>query len=204
MLFNLFCDTKKQHLMCIEALEKKDLSLIKKIEKQEKIINDDYYRIFRKIVYYFTTFNAYGTELRDLLSFSFIVNEIERIADYAWNIAKFYKTEERFLPEVKILVSSWKKLINYFEEIEEIFKNPDLNKIEQNLEKEEKIDMNKVFENLEKLWEVKSALTFSRKNYYFFLQFKFLSRSYERLTNILEYLLFKKSFFKFRDFQKNR
>ena len=76
---------------CIEALKNRDLELSDSIIRNDKKINELYMEIENKCIYLIALEQPVATDLRLISSTMSITNDLERIGDYAVNIAKINK-----------------------------------------------------------------------------------------------------------------
>lgn len=195
---------KEQNDLIIEGLKKHNISNFYKIIEKEVGINKKYVSLFKRTVYEFALINAYGEDLRSIISCSYINYELERIADYTKDTAFFLIKNSNFEKEsLDILRDLWSKLIPDFEKIKELLlfsKTKDVVLFLKNRKKKE-LDYD-LINNLVLKIKIKNSELFLFKLNFFF-QLKTISRVYDRLTNISEWILFQKSFVKFKEYQKN-
>ncbi len=159
-------------------------------------------KIFKTSIYYFASFNMYGLELRTLIAYFLINLEIKRISDYGNNLIKYYKKspiEHQKTPQIQ---SYWKQILINFQLVTVQTKKPNLEELASLIEQIKSNNFAKIFPELEINLSLKKMP--SREIYYFFMQFRFLERTADRLVNICEYLVFLKSFFDFRKYQTNK
>jgi phosphate transport system protein len=76
---------------CIEALKNRDFELSDSIIRNDKNINEIYMEIENKCIYLIALEQPVATDLRLISSTMSITNDLERIGDYAVNIAKINK-----------------------------------------------------------------------------------------------------------------
>ena len=76
---------------CIKALKNRDFKLSDSIIRNDKDINELYMEIEDKCIYLIALEQPVATDLRLIRSTMSIINDLERIGDYAVNIAKINK-----------------------------------------------------------------------------------------------------------------
>ncbi|WP_342189542.1 MULTISPECIES: phosphate signaling complex protein PhoU [unclassified Spiroplasma] len=86
-LFNL---TMKQHKEVIKALEEESISKCKIIVANDNNINKFYAEILDSAIWRIAKQQPVASDLRHIIGYMSIAKELERISDYARNIANFY------------------------------------------------------------------------------------------------------------------
>ena len=129
---------------CIEALKNRDLELSDSIIRNDKKINELYMEIENKCIYLIALEQPVATDLRLISSTMSITNDLERIGDYAVNIAKINKRiKEKELVKPLIDLPRMKDIVR--EEIEigmDFYKNMTYS--------EEKLQIDDIIDDLNK------------------------------------------------------
>lgn len=129
---------------CIEALKNRNLELSDSIIRNDKNINELYMEIENKCIYLIALEQPVATDLRLISSTMSIVNDLERIGDYAVNIAKINKRiKEKELIKPLIDLPRMKDIVR--EEIEismDFYKNMTFS--------EEKLEIDDILDDLNK------------------------------------------------------
>lgn len=87
-LLNLSSMVEKSILRSIDALKNRDLKLAEEIIFQDNYIDEKTTQIEEKCIHLIATQQPIATDLRKIVVFLLISNELERIGDYAEGIAK--------------------------------------------------------------------------------------------------------------------
>ena len=87
-LLNLSSMVEKSILRSIDALKNRDLKLAEEIIFQDNYIDEKTTQIEEKCIHLIATQEPIATDLRKIVVFLLISNELERIGDYAEGIAK--------------------------------------------------------------------------------------------------------------------
>ena len=87
-LLNLSSMVEKSILRSIDALKNRDLKLAEEIIFQDNYIDEKTTQVEEKCIHLIATQQPIATDLRRIVVFLLISNELERIGDYAEGIAK--------------------------------------------------------------------------------------------------------------------
>ena len=181
-------DVKNQQKNVILAIEKNDKELLLLVAKREQKINQKYNRIFKNTVYDLAKYSLFGSYLRKILAYSYISNELEKIANHICGVSLFLLNKKLLSPEKVFLMNFLNKSLNAFIKVEKLFFLKDV-----------KILL-KFFDNLKKIISNHS----SSSQYPFNQCFRSLQRIFDHLKNIVEYLLLIQSFIEFKEYKNNK
>ena len=180
------------YVKLISVCETKDLELAKEIKEQDKLINEmeisinvDAYLLIAKQC-------PVASDLRRVISVLKISNELERIADYTVNIAKYIRKtkndDQAFFDEVIVLSGI---VIEMLENIMEAFKNEDVtlavkvSESDQVLDDEDKKTVKKLFKIAKTANDLETEEAMRA-----LLVLKQLERAGDHVTNIAENIVY--------------
>lgn len=103
-IFDFYQKVYRQNQLVLTLFQNQDKNLLTDIIKNEQKINRDYHVMFEDTVYSLAKYSVFATYLRKILGYSYISNELERIADYACGIAKAFFTQNFTVKQTEILI----------------------------------------------------------------------------------------------------
>ncbi len=194
-------DVKNQQKNVILAIEKNDKELLLLVAKREQKINQKYNRIFKNTVYDLAKYSLFGSYLRKILAYSYISNELEKIANHICGVSLFLLNKKLLSPEKVFLMNFLNKSLNAFIKVEKLFFLKDVKILLKFLRNTSiKLNFEEFFDNLKKIISNHS----SSSQYPFNQCFRSLQRIFDHLKNIVEYLLLIQSFIEFKEYKNNK
>lgn len=180
--------TQKQIYESIEALVKQDEKLADKIIKNDDIVDNIQREIEDKCIRLIAMQQPIATDLRNIFTTTKIVNDLERMADYAVNISKIairlkdevYIKQLEDIPKMSLMVSEM------IDESIESYINGDVKKAYEICKKDDGIDeiYKQVFDELIAL--MMKDMSVSNQATQFLFICKYLERVADHVTNICE------------------
>lgn len=192
-LVSIFNLSLKQHVLVIEALKNEDSTACKQIIANDNIINDKYAKFLENATWRIAKQQPVADDLRHILGYMAIAKEIERIGDYARNIALFYLNTKAPLKYIKYISRMAEKTLlmlktmqhtiineSKWSEVTEIIKMDDIIDNEYNEISAELVNI--VLKNVTaKKIQIYSGIM---------QQLKYLERTGDQIVNIAEVLLY--------------
>ena len=191
-LLNLSSMVEKSILRSIDALKNRDLKLAEEIIFQDNYIDEKTNQIEEKCIHLIATQQPIATDLRRIVVFLLIANELERIGDYAEGIAKISIAMGNE-PPLKPLIDKpimAEKTSNMLRNSIDSLVNRDIVTATSILSADDEIDdiYRKVYKDLLKFM-LEDSKTIQRATYLLWVAHD-LERTADRATNIAERVIY--------------
>tara|TARA_A100001037_G_scaffold291213_1_gene304996 strand:- start:8809 stop:9462 length:654 start_codon:yes stop_codon:yes gene_type:complete len=191
-LLNLSSMVEKSILRSIDALKNRDLKLAEEIIFQDNYIDEKTNQIEEKCIHLIATQQPIATDLRRIVVFLLIANELERIGDYAEGIAKIsiaMGNEPPLKPLIDIPIMA-EKASNMLRNSIDSLVNRDIVTATSILSADDEIDdiYRKVYKDLLKFM-LEDSKTIQRATYLLWVAHD-LERTADRATNIAERVIY--------------
>ncbi|MBN17996.1 MAG: phosphate transport system regulatory protein PhoU [Chloroflexi bacterium] len=191
-LLNLSSMVEKSILRSIDALKNRDLKLAEEIIFQDNYIDEKTNQIEEKCIHLIATQQPIATDLRRIVVFLLIANELERIGDYAEGIAKIsiaMGNEPPLKPLIDIPIMA-EKTSNMLRNSIDSLVNRDIVTATSILSADDEIDdiYRKVYKDLLKFM-LEDSKTIQRATYLLWVAHD-LERTADRATNIAERVIY--------------
>ena len=191
-LLNLSSMVEKSILRSIDALKNRDLKLAEEIIFQDNYIDEKTTQIEEKCIHLIATQQPIATDLRKIVVFLLISNELERIGDYAEGIAKIsiaMGNEPPLKPLIDIPIMA-EKTSNMLRNSIDSLVNRDIVTATSILSADDEIDdiYRKVYKDLLKFM-LEDSKTIQRATYLLWVAHD-LERTADRATNIAERVIY--------------
>ena len=191
-LLNLSSMVEKSILRSIDALKNRDLKLAGEIIEQDNYIDEKTNQVEEKCVQLIATQQPIATDLRKIVVFLLISNELERIGDYAEGIAKIsiaMGNEPPLKPLIDIPIMA-KKTSSMLKNAIDSLVNRDIVTATSIINLDDEIDdlYTKVYKDLLKFM-LEDSKTIQRATYLLWVAHD-LERTADRATNIAERVIY--------------
>ena len=191
-LLNLSSMVEKSILRSIDALKNRDLKLAEEIIFQDNYIDEKTTQIEEKCIHLIATQQPIATDLRKIVVFLLISNELERIGDYAEGIAKIsiaMGNEPPLKPLIDIPIMAEKTSSMLKNSIDSLV-NRDIVTATSIMSADDEIDdlYKKVYKDLLKFM-LEDSKTIQRATYLLWVAHD-LERTADRATNIAERVIY--------------
>ena len=191
-LLNLSSMVEKSILRSIDALKNRDLKLAEEIIFQDNYIDEKTNQVEEKCIHLIATQQPIATDLRRIVVFLLISNELERIGDYAEGIAKIsiaMGNEPPLKPLIDIPIMAEKTSSMLKNSIDSLV-NRDIVTATSIIRADDEIDdlYKKVYNDLLK-YMLEDSKTIQRATYLLWVAHD-LERTADRATNIAERVIY--------------
>ena len=191
-LLNLSSMVEKSILRSIDALKNRDLKLAEEIIFQDNYIDEKTTQVEEKCIHLIATQQPIATDLRRIVVFLLISNELERIGDYAEGIAKIsiaMGNEPPLKPLIDIPIMAEKTSSMLKNSIDSLV-NRDIVTATSIISADDEIDdlYKKVYNDLLK-YMLEDSKTIQRATYLLWVAHD-LERTADRATNIAERVIY--------------
>ncbi|MFL2763490.1 MAG: phosphate signaling complex protein PhoU [Dehalococcoidia bacterium] len=191
-LLNLSSMVEKSILRSIDALKNRDLKLAEEIIFQDNYIDEKTTQVEEKCIHLIATQQPIATDLRRIVVFLLISNELERIGDYAEGIAKIsiaMGNEPPLKPLIDIPIMAEKTSSMLKNSIDSLV-NRDIVTATSIIRADDEIDdlYKKVYNDLLK-YMLEDSKTIQRATYLLWVAHD-LERTADRATNIAERVIY--------------
>lgn len=191
-LLNLSSMVEKSILRSIDALKNRDLKLAEEIIEQDNYIDEKTNQVEEKCIQLIATQQPIATDLRKIVVFLLISNELERIGDYAEGIAKIsiaMGNEPPLKPLIDIPIMA-KKTSSMLKNAIDSLVNRDIVTATSIINLDDEIDdlYTKVYKDLLKFM-LEDSKTIQRATYLLWVAHD-LERTADRATNIAERVIY--------------
>lgn len=181
-----------QHKKAQKALQEENLKLCEEVVDNDKKINEFYVRIFETGIWRIAKQQPVASDLRHIIGYMSIARELERVGDYARNIAYFYITQQPPLKYTKYIAEMADQALKMLELTRKILSDEARwDEAKSIIKMDDIIDKTYVEVNSELIKLVLKNVTEAKIRIYtgVMQQLKYLERTGDHVVNIAETLL---------------
>lgn len=177
-----------QHEQCVKAYQNNDLSIAKKVIEDDEKINNKENKVNEEALKSFALLNPLAKDLRVELAAVKIANELERIGDYAKNLAKFLIKNETINDDIiKYAITMEKEVIVLIQEVIKAYQNNDLKLAFEIPEAKESLEL--LANEFKNQLFINKDVTIDEV-FYLSSLFRSIERSFDHVVNICEDIVF--------------